>query len=84
MSKIKYKVKRLRAEGMSLREIAAHLGTSVGSVTHHLYYRKRASETDRSVIHHVTTLGMHGSWSCVRVPVSLPRVSIQEVSNAAA
>lgn len=44
--------------------------------------RKRPTDTARSYVSHVTTLGSMGSRSCRRLAVSLPRVSILEAAHA--
>jgi hypothetical protein len=82
---MKQGIRKLRAGGGSIPQIAAALGISYGGVCHHIYGsrgRKRPRATHNSVIRRVPVLGAQGSMSCYDVFVSLPRVSILEAAHA--
>ena len=73
------RVRALRAAGMSLRQIAAHLSRTPGWVSSQIdrpRRRGRIGDTARSVVRHVPVVGCEGSMSCYFQPVSVPRVSI--------
>lgn len=71
------RIEELRKRGYSLRVIAAELGISVGKVCRALYATKPQPANDNtSVVRFVTTLGIGGSRTCMRVPIRMPRVQI--------
>lgn len=77
------RIEELRKRGYSLRVIAAELGISVGKVCRALYAtRQPAANDNTSVVRYVTSLGIGGSRTCMRVPVRMPRITF--IDGAAA